>query len=81
MDVGAQEMGLAEPGRGFLWTKSAATSPDFDLNLQAKTKQIQIKRLAFPWIPLAESGLFNGLRRIQIKKNLFLGNLSPTALN
>jgi len=26
-------------------------------------------KLAFPWIPLAESGLFNGLQRIQIKKS------------
>jgi hypothetical protein len=25
--------------------------------------------LAFPWIPLAESGLFKGLQRIQIKKS------------
>ena len=32
----------------------------------------QGKRLGFPWIPLAESGLFNGLRRIQIKKILSL---------
>jgi hypothetical protein len=34
-----------------------------------KTKEIQAKKLAFPWIPLAESGLFNGLQRIQIKKS------------
>jgi len=33
----------------------------------SKTKGIQGKRLAFPWIPLAESGLFSGLQRIQIK--------------
>jgi hypothetical protein len=33
-----------------------------------KTKEIQAKRLGFPWIPLAESGLFKGLQRIQIKK-------------
>src|ERR1700729_4366016 len=33
-----------------------------------KTKQIQGKPLGFPWIPLAESGLFNELQRIQIKK-------------
>jgi hypothetical protein len=26
-------------------------------------KEIQGKFLAFPWIPLAESGLFNGLQR------------------
>jgi hypothetical protein len=30
---------------------------------------MQGKKLAFPWIPLAESGLFNGLQRIQIKKS------------
>jgi hypothetical protein len=47
--------------------------PDFDLILQAKTKQIQIKLLGFPWIPLAESGLFNGLQLVQIKNFLSLG--------
>jgi len=30
---------------------------------------MQGKKLAFPWIPLVESGLFNGLQRIQIKKS------------
>jgi hypothetical protein len=34
-------------------------------------------KLGFPWIPLAESGLFNGLRRIQIKK--FFPSFSPGA--
>ena len=34
----------------------------------SKPKEIQGKRLGFPWIPLADLGLFNGLRRIQIKK-------------
>jgi hypothetical protein len=34
----------------------------------SKTKRFQIKRLGFPWIPLADSGLFNELRGIQIKK-------------
>ena len=34
-----------------------------------KSKQFQEKRLGFPWIPLADSGLFNGLRRIQVKKS------------
>jgi hypothetical protein len=34
----------------------------------------QVKLLGFPWIPLAESGLFNGLQRIQIK------NLSALSL-
>jgi hypothetical protein len=33
-----------------------------------KTKGIQGNSLGFPWIPLAESGLFNALRGIQIKK-------------
>jgi hypothetical protein len=28
----------------------------------------QAKSFGFPWIPLAELGLFNGLWRIQIKK-------------
>jgi hypothetical protein len=28
-----------------------------------KCKEIQGKKLAFPWIPLVESGLFNGLQR------------------
>jgi hypothetical protein len=34
----------------------------------SKSKENQGKRLLFPCIPLAESGLFNGLWRIQIKK-------------
>jgi hypothetical protein len=34
-----------------------------------KTKQIQEKVLGFSWIPFADSGLFNGLQRIQIKKS------------
>jgi hypothetical protein len=33
-----------------------------------ESKENQGKSLAFPWIPLAESGLFNALERIQIKK-------------
>jgi hypothetical protein len=37
----------------------------------------QGKRLGFPWIPLAESGLFNGLWRIQIK--IFLISMSSVA--
>jgi hypothetical protein len=32
-----------------------------------KSKRIQAKQLAFPWFSLAESGLFNGLWRIQAK--------------
>jgi hypothetical protein len=55
--------------------------PDFDLILQAKSKEIQIKLLVFPWIPLADSGLFNGLQRIQIKNFVSSGNLSLAALN
>jgi hypothetical protein len=35
-----------------------------------KSKENQGKRLGFPWIPLAELGLFKGLRRIQIKNPL-----------
>src|ERR1700729_4490333 len=34
-----------------------------------KTKQNQGKKLGFPWIPLADSGLFNALRGIQVKKS------------
>src|ERR1700733_11162783 len=35
-----------------------------------KSKKNQIeKKLGFPWIPLAGSGLFNALRGIQIKKS------------
>jgi hypothetical protein len=33
-----------------------------------KSKQNQGNFLGFPWIPLADSGLFNGLRGIQRKK-------------
>jgi hypothetical protein len=33
----------------------------------SKSKLKQAKKLAFPWISLADSGLFNGLLRIQIK--------------
>jgi hypothetical protein len=42
-----------------------------------KTKGIQGKRLGFPWIPLADSGLFKGLRRIQIKKFAALPKARP----
>src|SRR5277367_5638610 len=45
----------------------------------SKTKEIQAKRLGFPWIPLAGSGLFNGLRRIQIKKSFPMSHCGPTA--
>jgi hypothetical protein len=37
-----------------------------------ESKENQGNLLGFPWIPLAESGLFNGLQRIQIKKTFFL---------
>jgi hypothetical protein len=33
----------------------------------SKTKEIQGKLLGFPWIPLVESWLFNGLQRIQME--------------
>jgi hypothetical protein len=44
----------------------------------SKTKGIQGKKLGFPWIPLAESGLFNGLHRIQAKKSLPLSHCGQT---
>jgi hypothetical protein len=47
----------------------------------SKTKGIQIKKLAFPWIPLVESRLFNGLRRIQIKKSATLSETRPGCKN
>jgi hypothetical protein len=81
MDVGPQEVGLGRTRRAAFRTRSAYISPDFDLILQAKTKKIQMKRLGFPWIPSADSGLFNGLQRIQIKKLLFFGELSLAILN
>jgi hypothetical protein len=37
-----------------------------------ESKQKSLHFLAFPWISLAELGLFNALRRIQIKKSYFL---------
>jgi hypothetical protein len=36
---------------------------------RSKSKEMQIKKLAFPSIPLAELGLFKGLWRIQIKNS------------
>jgi hypothetical protein len=39
---------------------------------------MQGKTLAFPWIPLVESGLFNGLQRIQIKNLLVQIFYKPT---
>jgi hypothetical protein len=38
----------------------------------SKSKEMQIKKLAFPWIPLVELGLFKGLWRIQVKNSSFL---------
>jgi hypothetical protein len=46
----------------------------------SKSKLKQAKKLAFPWIPLAESGLFNGLQRIQNKKILSLSIPSSLSL-
>jgi hypothetical protein len=43
----------------------------------SKTKGIQGNKLAFPWIPLADSWLFNRLRRIQIKKSAALPKTRP----
>jgi hypothetical protein len=47
----------------------APTQPQGEIhaNKTKKNKEIQGKVLGFPWIPFADSGLFNGLRRIQIK--------------
>jgi hypothetical protein len=78
MDVGPPEVGL---GRTLARRPLDQISPDFALILQAKTKQIQIKLLGFPWIPLAESGLFNGLQRIQIKNFFSLASLSLAVRN
>jgi hypothetical protein len=39
-----------------------------------KSKENQEKKLVFPWIPLAESGFFNGLQRKKLK------NLLPALL-
>jgi hypothetical protein len=58
-------------------TRTSLGCPPDGYNLRAsyvqvnprKTKQNQGKMLGFPWIPLAESGLFKGLQRIQIKKS------------
>jgi hypothetical protein len=46
----------------------APAQPESELDAR-KNKKNQGKSLAFPWIPLAESGLFKGLRRIQVKKS------------
>jgi hypothetical protein len=57
-----------DPGRA---AKRIQINPNKSKEIQGnprKSKEIQIKKLGFPWIPLAESGLFNGLQRIQIKK-------------
>jgi hypothetical protein len=53
-------------GRGF---NQRANSRQANPN---ESKENQGKILAFPWIPLAESGLFNGLQRKKIK-NFFSG--------
>jgi hypothetical protein len=37
---------------------------------QNKSKENQAKILGFPWIYSSDSGLFNGLRRIQIKNSV-----------
>ena len=81
MDVGSPEVGLGRTLARRPSDQITPIVPDFDLILQAKAKQIQIKLLGFPWIPLAESGLFNGLQRIQIKNFFSLTSLSLAALN
>jgi hypothetical protein len=42
-----------------------------------KTKEIQGKLLGFPWVPLAELGLSNGLQRIQIKESSCVSTRLP----
>jgi hypothetical protein len=37
-----------------------------------KSKENQGKKLAFPWIPLVESGLFNRLLRKKVKNFSFV---------
>jgi hypothetical protein len=37
--------------------------------VQENPKEIQGKKLAFPWIPLVESGLFNALQRKKEKNS------------
>jgi hypothetical protein len=48
-------------------------------NQSASLVQIN-PRKTFPWIPLAESGLFNALRGIQIKKSLHAELAPPVVL-
>jgi hypothetical protein len=43
-----------------------------------ESKEVQGKKLAFPWIPLVESGLFNALQRK--KKKIALRSDSPIEL-
>jgi pimeloyl-ACP methyl ester carboxylesterase len=60
--------------------KGAQTPVRLGVQINArKSKQKQGKRLAFPWIPLVESGLFNGLQRIQIKK--FFPSRFPSSMS
>jgi hypothetical protein len=56
------------PARGQLAGAPIRSAPAAKVNAN-KSKEIQAKKLAFPWIPLVESGLFNGLQRIQAKKS------------
>jgi hypothetical protein len=56
---------------GFFAGQAELQAPQIQLWVEfraRKCKENQGKFLVFPWIPLVESGLFNGLRRIQIKK-------------
>src|SRR5580700_9615194 len=56
----------APDGRGRGLIREAPAQPKGEFRAR-KVKKNQGKILAFPWISLAESGLFNGLWRIQIK--------------
>jgi hypothetical protein len=56
------------PARGQLAGAPIRSAPAAKINAN-KSKEMQGKKLSFPWILLVESGLFNGLQRIQAKKS------------
>jgi hypothetical protein len=66
----ASTMAQRNPPCGVGAVKPGVTpvQPESELDAR-KAKKNQGKTLGFPWISLAESGLFNGLRGIQIKKS------------
>jgi hypothetical protein len=56
------------PARGQLAGAPIRSASAAKINAN-KSKEMQGKKLSFPWILLVESGLFNGLQRIQAKKS------------